>query len=95
MKQLSEEEIKKIAYNCRKSTFLIEKQQISTISSREKMELKMHLAGCSICITYMQQSRLITQMASKLLRVAPTKLKLDQEFKMRLQTRISNQLGNN
>ncbi len=93
MKKLAEEEIKKIAYNCKKATFLIEKQQIGSISSKEKIELKIHLKGCSICVRFMQQSSLINQMASKLLKTAPPDLKLDEQFKMQLQVRISNQLG--
>ena len=95
MKELTEAELKKIAYNCKKATFLIEKQQIGKISLREKMELKIHLAGCSICVTFMQQSALINQMAKKLFHSDYTQLKLDEGFKEQLQKRINNHLEKN
>lgn len=95
MKELTEAELRKIAYNCRKATFLIEKQQIGKIALREKMELKMHLAGCSICVTFMQQSAVINQMARKLFNSDYRELKLDEGFKEQLQKRINNQLDQN
>ncbi|MGK9128405.1 hypothetical protein M1D52_20520 [Olivibacter sp. SA151] len=95
MKELSEAELKKIAYNCRKATFLIEKQQIGKITLREKMELKIHLTGCSICVTFMQQSAVINQMARKLFPSDYKELKLDEGFKEQLQKRINNQLDEN
>lgn len=93
MKELSEAELKGIAYNCRKATFLIEKQQIGNITRREKMELKIHLAGCSICVTFMQQSTVINQMARELFNSDFRELKLGEGFKEQLQKRINNQLA--
>jgi len=93
MKELSEAELKKIAYNCRKATFLIEKQQIGKISLSEKMELKIHLAGCSICVTFMQQSAVINRMAKKLFQSDCTELKLDEGFKEQLQKQLHKHLN--
>ena len=95
MKELSEAELKKIAYNCRKATFLIEKQQIGKVTLREKLELKIHLTGCSICVTFMRQSTVINQMAKKLFNPESNELKLDEGFKERLQKRINNHLDKN
>lgn len=95
MKELNATELKKIAYNCRKATFLIEKQQIGKITEREQLELKIHLAGCSICVTFMQQSMAINQMVRKLFQPDRTKSKLDKEFKLYLQKRIEDQLEKN
>ncbi|KQR71166.1 hypothetical protein [Pedobacter sp. Leaf176] len=92
MKELSEAELKKIDYNCRKATFLIEKQQIANITQTEKMELKIHLAGCSICVTFMQQSAVINQMARKLFDPDSGALKLAKGFKEQLQKQINSQL---
>lgn len=93
MKELDEAELKKIAWNCRKATFLVEKQQIGNITGREKMELKIHLAGCSICVTFMKQSAVINQMGRKLFAPDSRELKLDEGFKQQLQKQINNQLG--
>lgn len=93
MKKPDLAEQKKIAYNCRKATYLIEKQQLANISLKEKVELKIHLAGCSLCVTFMQQSAIINQMARKIFIHEKPELKLDKNFKKQLQKRIEHQLG--
>ena len=85
----------KIAYNCRKATFLIEKAQIAKITSREKLELKIHLKGCSVCVIFMRQSAVINQMARKLVNKDSSALTLDEGFKEQLQQRIKNHLEEN
>lgn len=88
--------IKKIRYNCRKATYLIEKKQISTITFVERIELVIHLAGCSICRTFEKQSKLINQVVKDLFRSSVTPpTQLDEEYKRNLQTRIDEQLNNN
>lgn len=80
--------IKKIAYNCRKATFLIEKQQLSSITLKEKFELKIHLAGCSVCKIFQQQSILVNKMVSKHLADQYKDLVLGKDFKDKLQQKI-------
>ena len=90
------DEIKKIAYNCRKATFLIEKKQLETLTLREKLELKIHLAGCSICRTFQQQSIMINQMVKDMFSSSqPQEIKLDETFKNELQERIKEKLNEN
>ena len=87
-------ELNKIAYNCRKATFLIEKQQIISITMREKIELNLHLAGCSICKTFMQQSVVITKIVHNLFHSpARNDLKLDDRFKEELQENLNERLS--
>lgn len=57
--------MKDILYNCRKATFLIEKKSFAMISVKEQVELKLHLAACSVCKLYQQQSSLINKMVKK------------------------------
>jgi transcription initiation factor IIE alpha subunit len=92
MKKPDTTELKKIAYNCKKATYLIEKQQLAKITLREQMELKIHLAGCSICVTFMQQSAVINQMARKIFHPHKDDLRLQDDFKVQLQKRINDQL---
>ena len=80
--------IKKIAYNCRKATFLIEKQQLSNITLKEKFELKIHLAGCSVCKIFQQQSILINKMVGKHFADQYRDIVLDKDFKDKLQQKI-------
>ena len=91
---MEESERKKIAYNCKKATFLIEKKQIGSISMREKMELKIHLAGCSVCRIFEQQSITINRLVHDLFHEPnPDELiKLDENFKKELQHRINEKL---
>jgi hypothetical protein len=87
--------LKKIAYNCRKATFLIEKKQLAPITLREKLELRIHLAGCSVCRIFEQQSSVINQMVKELFQSASEgNLRLDDDFKRDLQEKIEGELNN-
>ena len=84
----------KIAYNCRKATRLIEKKLIDHLTLREKLELKIHLAGCSVCRVFEQQSSMINKMVCELFHPAKiSELKLDDEYKKQLQKRIEEKLN--
>ncbi|MBB5438104.1 hypothetical protein HDC92_001779 [Pedobacter sp. AK017] len=89
-------ELQKIQYNCRKATYLIEKQEIGHITVREKLELKIHLMTCSICKTFQQQSVVINNMVRNLFYLdGQTNMKLDENFKKELQKRINKLLDKN
>jgi len=88
--------LKKIQYNCRKATFLIEKKQSEPITIRERLELKIHLAGCSVCRVFEQQSILINKMVKDLFNPEHAHdLKLDEGFKKDLQEMIDEELNKN
>jgi hypothetical protein len=88
-------QIKKIQYNCRKATFLIEKKQLGNITLREKLELKIHLAGCSVCRIFEEQSIAINRMIRELFNAPEQKgISLDEEFKNDLQERIEKEMNN-
>ena len=88
--------IKKIAWNCQKATYLIEKKQLGPLTLREYAELKIHLAGCSVCRLYEQQSIQINQTARYFFQQpAYQNLKLDEHFKKELQQRIKEELNKN
>jgi hypothetical protein len=88
MKAMDKKKLRKIAYNCKRATFLIEKQQLGSITLQQQLELKIHLAGCSVCVCFMQQSIAINRMASKIFKVALDDRKLDRSFMLQLQQRI-------
>lgn len=88
------DELTKIAYNCRKATLLIEKKQIEGLSLREKLELKIHLAGCSVCRVFERQSIVINRMVRELFHNSKaTVIKLDEKYKKQLQERIEKELN--
>ncbi|HVW94821.1 MAG TPA: hypothetical protein VHA56_02465 [Mucilaginibacter sp.] len=88
--------LKRIIYNCRKATLLIEKKEMDRLSLREAFELRVHLVGCSFCRIYKKQSRVINQMVRQLFNdSAHHPRKLDENFKKELQDRIEDELSRN
>jgi hypothetical protein len=86
--------LKKIIYNCKKATFLIEKKALDKITFRESIELRIHLYGCSFCRIYKKQSHMINEMVQELFRSSmKTDAKLDDGFKKELQNRIEEELN--
>jgi predicted anti-sigma-YlaC factor YlaD len=88
--------LKKIQYNCKKATFLIEKKLIGRITLREHIELRIHLFGCSVCRIYQKQTGKINEMVHQLFHSATNAdTQLDDSFKKDLQDRIEEQLNKN
>jgi len=92
MKKVLKTEEERIAYNCRKATLLIEKKQSIELTGREKMELQLHLAGCYICRVYEHQSILINKMMHNIFNHAGSEVKLDEDFKMKMQKKIDQKM---
>jgi hypothetical protein len=94
MKKIDNDDIRAIAYNCKKATYLIEKMELTTITMREKLELKIHLAGCSVCRIFAQQSLLINRLVKDIYHPSKeTNLSLDENFKKELQEKIESKLN--
>lgn len=88
--------LKKIIYNCKQATFLIEKKLIDRLTMRENIELRIHLTSCAVCRLYGKQSRKINQMVHQLFHsTAKPDIKLDDSFKVELQQRIEQELNKN
>ena len=87
-------QLKKIQYNCKQATFLIEKKLLSRITFREHIELRIHLMGCSVCKLYGKQTRVINDMVQQLFKSSQRgEARLDDNFKMELQERIETELN--
>lgn len=80
-----------ILYDCRKATFSLEKELQTRLSLRESMELKLHLASCSVCRLYQSQTAIISTMVNKILNRGQLH-ELDDQFKTRLQEQIDQAL---
>ena len=88
--------LKKIIYNCKQATFLIEKKLIGRLTFQEKMVLGAHLIGCSWCRLYDLQSRKIGEMVRQFFHSSVnTDIRLDENFKKELQERIEEELNKN
>ena len=89
MKKLSDQEMADMLDNCRKATFLIEKQQTEGITDKEEAELDYHLNICEMCRVFAKQNAVINQFVKKLFGTEKCELKLDDSFKEKLQRRIN------
>jgi len=85
--------LKKIIYNCRHATYLIEKRQEAPLSLKERVQLFIHLRGCSICRLFQEQSRSINQAMKNLFgRTAERTHRLDEGVKREMQERINERM---
>ena len=84
--------LQQIAYNCRRATLLIEKQQLVRLTMTERAELRIHLTGCTVCRLFQQQSNVINKMIKDLLHTRGELYHLDNAFKHTLQDRINKRL---
>jgi hypothetical protein len=82
-------ELKKILFNCKRATYLIEKRQLENITLMETCGVELHLKGCSMCKTYMKQSVLINDWIRKVFVINDSDLRLEDKFKKELQDRIN------
>jgi len=88
--------LKKIIYNCKQATFLIEKKAVTRLSFRETIELRIHLFGCGFCRVYGKQSQVINMMVRELFHNSMQgNIRLDDSFKRELQNRIEEELNKN
>ncbi|WP_295664728.1 hypothetical protein [uncultured Mucilaginibacter sp.] len=86
--------LKKIQRNCKQATLLLEKKVYQPLTFREVIELRIHLAGCSLCRLYGKQSAMINDMVQQLFRDSESEnYKLSDEFKRALQLRIEEELN--
>jgi phage gp36-like protein len=88
--------LKKIQNNCHKATFLIEKKLIGRITLPERIELRIHLFGCSVCRIYQDQTKKISEIVRQMFNSSANADKhLDDSFKKGLQERIEDELKKN
>jgi hypothetical protein len=86
--------LKRIIYNCKQATYLIEKKSVGSISFRETIELRIHLFGCGFCRLFSKQSHVINEMVKELFRSSEEpSARLDDDFKKELQERIEEELN--
>ncbi|MFC4213165.1 zf-HC2 domain-containing protein [Pedobacter lithocola] len=84
--------LKKIIYNCKQATLLIEKRTLGNITASEALQLQVHLAGCSLCRTYQKQSMLIIRLFTGF---PSDVIKLDDTFKVKIQQQIEKEMNKN
>jgi len=61
IKELMIKGMDKVMLNCEEATFLITKSEVEKLGCIKKIQLKMHLAGCSFCRRFKLQSDIINK----------------------------------
>jgi hypothetical protein len=85
--------IKKIQYDCRHATYLIEKRQETSLTLKERLQLAIHLWGCSVCRLFQRQSRAISHSLKTLFQgAAKQSHTLDESVKKEMQEKINERL---
>jgi hypothetical protein len=75
----------KMANSCKKTTELIEKQQVTPLTAKEKIQLQVHKSMCKTCTAYEHQSKLIDSIIGKWFRGdARAKVKMPEETKNKI-----------
>ena len=68
------------------------KKHRGKITAAETLQLQIHLAGCSVCRTFQQQSILINRLFTEF---KTEELKLDEGFKLSLKQKIEKEINKN
>jgi hypothetical protein len=81
----------KIMLNCDTATLLITKGEFTRLSCMEKVQLKMHLAGCKFCRRFKQQSEFISyaiRQADQIPEKEGLRLHLTEEQKKKIKEKV-------
>ena len=79
----------KMMLNCRQATLLVDKQEYVELSTKEKLDLKLHLSTCRYCRNYSVQSTIINKTIEKMFIFNKLEFKLTEKQKQKLINSIS------
>lgn len=54
-----------LVLSCKEATELVEKREVTALTSRQRLQLKIHLWICSACRSYAKQSHLMNKMLER------------------------------
>ncbi len=74
----------KMMITCEQASYLIDKEQYTELTHREKFNLKMHLLSCKFCRLYKHESHVINDKISDIITYNNNEVKLDEDQKQRL-----------
>jgi hypothetical protein len=85
--------LKRIIYNCKQATYLIDKKALHKLTLRETFELRIHLYGCGFCRLYKKQAQAINDMVQALFRSVTQTATLDDDYKNDLRQRMEEEIN--
>ena len=69
---------------CEQASFLIDKEQYTLLSAKEKFNLRMHLLTCKFCRLYKIESHLINNEIKRVVTFNEAEIRLSDEQKSRI-----------
>jgi hypothetical protein len=95
MKKRMMKGMNKIMLSCDTATYLITRSEYEKLSCINRMQLKMHLAGCKYCRRFAEQSKYISEQLKKVRNPETQKLSicLTEKQKQKINTAIENQIN--
>jgi hypothetical protein len=81
----------KVKYDCRHTTYRIEKQQNARLSIYDTIALYTHLVTCPFCKLYKKQTKIIKQLLYNAFSTSDA-IRLDEAHKIRIQQMIEDRL---
>jgi len=74
----------KMMINCEQATYLVDKEQYTPLSIKEKFDLKLHLMTCKFCRLYKVESHIINDKLTQVFKFDNVELKLSDKQKQKM-----------
>jgi len=74
----------KMMISCEEATYLIDKEQYTALSFKEKFDLKIHLMTCKLCRLYKVESHIINDKITQVFKFNKIELKLSEDQKQKM-----------
>ena len=74
----------KMMINCEQATYLIDKEQYTPLSFKDKFDLRFHLMTCKFCQLYKVESQLINDKLTQVFKFDEVELKLSDNQKKKI-----------
>ena len=79
----------KMMITCEQASYLIDKEQYTRLSFKERFDLKIHLMTCKFCRLYKVESHMINDKITKVFTFDNVKLELNEDQKKRLLEKLN------
>jgi len=74
----------KMMISCEQATFLVDKEQYTKLSKKDKIDLNLHLKTCKLCRLYKVESRIINDKLTQVFTYNEEEMKLTDKQKAKM-----------
>ncbi len=78
----------KMMISCEQATFLVDKEQYTALSSKDKINLNIHLKTCKLCSLYKVESKIINDKLTQVFTYNEEEVKLTDAQKVKMIERL-------